>query len=326
MRYDNEPSGDMKNISIDIIIPTFKPGTEFAKLLRSLALQVLPPDHLIVVNTEEAYWDKSFEKICDNMRVRHIKQSEFDHGTARHMAAASSDADILVFMTQDAQPADNELISKLIRPIVNKEAEISYARQLPKPDAGLIERFTRSFNYPAKSRVKSIKDTDELGIKTFFCSNVCAAYDKRIYDELGGFKRPVILNEDMLLAADAVLSGYRVSYTADAEVFHSHEYSWKMQFRRNFDIGTSQKQYENLFKDYPSVGEGKRMVKENAAYICKKHKYHLLFKLVWMSGWKLLGYSFGKRYEKLPAKLVKKWSLSPQYWDKISLSRENKDV
>ena len=130
----------------------------------------------------------------------------------------------------------------------------------------------------------------------------------------------------MLIASNAILAGYRVSYTAEARVYHSHEYSAKMQFRRNFDIGTSQKQHEKLFNDYPSVGEGKKMVKENAAFLCKKHKLHLLFKLVWMSGWKFLGYSFGKRYDKLPMKWIRKWSLCPQYWDSITKEQGDKNV
>ncbi len=51
-----------KNISVDIIIPTYQPDTELKELLRSLALQVLPPDNIFIVNTEEKYWDKSLEK------------------------------------------------------------------------------------------------------------------------------------------------------------------------------------------------------------------------------------------------------------------------
>lgn len=162
------PSGKNKNISVDIIIPTYKPGAEFAKLLRSLALQVLPANRIIIVNTEEEYWDKSFESICPNTTVIHIKKSEFDHGASRHMAASKSQADIMVFMTQDAVPADDEFIGNLVAPIASKSAELSYARQLPKADAGLIEQFTRGFNYPKDSRIKSIRDIDELGIKTFF--------------------------------------------------------------------------------------------------------------------------------------------------------------
>ena len=45
------------------------------------------------------------------------------------------------------------------------------------------------FNYPEQSSVKSLADIDKYGIKTYFCSNVCAAYDKGIYQKTGGFYR-----------------------------------------------------------------------------------------------------------------------------------------
>ena len=55
-----------------------------------------------------------------------------------------------------------------------------------------------------------------LGIKTFFCSNVCAAYRREIYEELGGFVKHTIFNEDMIYAAKAVEAGYAIAYAADA--------------------------------------------------------------------------------------------------------------
>ena len=52
---------------------------------------------------------------------------------------------------------------------------------------------TKEFN-----KEKSFKDLPILGVKTFFCSNVCAAYKKNIYDDLGGFIKRTIFNEDMI--------------------------------------------------------------------------------------------------------------------------------
>ena len=48
-----------------------------------------------------------------------------------------------------------------------------------------------------------------MGIKTYFCSNVCAAYKKEVFRKLGGFERQVNFNEDMLFAAKAVQAGWK---------------------------------------------------------------------------------------------------------------------
>ena len=72
-------------------------------------------------------------------------------------------------MTQDAMPKDDRLIEKLVEPLQG-EVAVAYARQLPREDSTPVESYTREFNYPAKSRIKSAADLDSLGIKTFFCS------------------------------------------------------------------------------------------------------------------------------------------------------------
>ena len=87
------------------------------------------------------------------------------------MGASISQADIVLYMTQDAIPADNQLIERFVEIFKsNPEIGIAYGRQLPREDCNIIERYTRRFNYPEKSRIKSKVDLSQLGIKTFFCS------------------------------------------------------------------------------------------------------------------------------------------------------------
>lgn len=93
----------------------------------------------------------------------------------------------MLFMTQDAVPIDAYLIENLVRAMEEEEAATAYGRQLPDDTVGVIEHYTREFNYPAKSYVKSQKDLETMGIKTYFCSNVCAMYRKDVYEKMGGF-------------------------------------------------------------------------------------------------------------------------------------------
>jgi rhamnosyltransferase len=117
------------------------------------------------------------------------------------------------------------------------EIAASYGRQIPKEDANPIERFGRSFNYPSKGLVKSIENSPPLGVKTFFFSNCFPAIKKEAFKEVSGFPEKTIMNEDMCLVAKFLQKGYRIAYQADAAVYHSHNYSLAMQFKRHFDIG-----------------------------------------------------------------------------------------
>lgn len=281
--------------TIELIIPTYKPGPEFKKTLRRLALQTVKPDRFTVVNTGEEFWDASFSEEYPGLCVTHIQKDEFNHGTTRYEAAAESDADILIFMTQDAVPADKQLIEQLIGPVMSGEAAVSFARQLADETADPIERITRRYNYPPESRLKSADDLKTMGIKTFFCSNVCAAYDRRVYVELGGFPHPVEFNEDMIFAAKVIEAGYRISYTAQARVLHSHNYSAKEQYDRNFLVGRTQALYPEVFDKYPSEKEGIGLVKNTAAELIRQKKLPWVFRLVGISASKYLGYRAGKK-------------------------------
>ena len=44
----------------------------------------------------------------------------------------------------------------------------------------------------------------------------------------------------MIYAAAAIQAGYRIAYAAQARVVHSHNYTFRQQFCRNFDLGVSQ--------------------------------------------------------------------------------------
>ena len=301
--------------TVDVIIPVYRPGRELEELLRRLECQNYPVRKIIVMNTEKKFWNDSWEEGRQNMEVHHLSRREFDHGGTRKKAAAMSDADVLLFMTQDALPENKKLVAELIRSLEEEKVAAAYARQLPKQDCRYLEKYTRSFNYPEISCVKWESDIEKIGIKAFFCSNVCAAYDRKIYEQLGGFVDRAIFNEDMIFASVLLRNGYGVAYAADARVIHSHNYSGVQQFHRNFDLGVSQAEHPEVFADVPSEGEGIRLVKKSLKYLCRTGRVWLIPQLVWQSGYKYAGYFLGKRFRKLPMGLVRKCSMNAAYWE-----------
>ena len=306
---------------VDVIIPTSKPGEEFIRLLDALQKQTVKVGKIIVMNTEEKYFERlkygkmGFQEY-PNLEIHHLSKREFDHGNTRNKGIRKSKAPYFVCMTQDAVPADEYVIEKLLEPLLQDKAAVSYARQLPREDCGVAERFTRGFNYPEQSRLKGQEDITQLGIKTFFCSNVCAAYKRSVFEEQGGFTRHTIFNEDMIFAAGVVKSGWKVAYVADAKVVHSHNYTWQQNFHRNFDLGVSQADHPEVFEGIKSESEGIRLVKQTAAHLRKTGNSRLIVPMLWGSGWKYLGYRLGRNYKKLPGWLIIKCSMNRNYWQK----------
>ena len=314
---------------VDIIIPTYKPDETFCLLLQKLREQTFVIHRLILMNTEKQHWEKAKQRYPIEKRmaelpfdytVCHISKKEFDHGGTRNLGAARSDADVLLFMTQDAVPADEHMVECLVKPFEAQNARsvaVAYARQLPNEDCAPIERYTRQFNYPAEGQRKSSEDIRRLGIKAFFCSDVCAAYSRETFEELGGFESPAIFNEDMFFAAKALNAGYIVEYAADARVVHSHNYSVRQQFCRNFDLAVSQTMHPEIFEQVSSEAEGIRLVTSTMRYLCGIGKPWLIGTLFLQCAGKYAGYFLGKRYHRLSRKQILRCTMNPGYWEKI---------
>ena len=306
-------------MTIDVIIPVYKPDKTLLTLLDLLGEQSKPIQKIILMNTEKSLMEafipeQELLKRYDNVSVFHVSKAEFDHGKTRHEGIQKSDADIVLCMTQDAIPADKYLVENLIKALQEDEVIAAYARQLPREDCSPMESYMRSFNYPDKSFVKSLKDLERLKIKTYFCSNVCCAYKRELYEKMGGFIRRTIFNEDMIFAGNAIKAGYKVAYVAEAKVVHSHNYSCIEQLHRNFDLGVSQADHPEIFADAPSEGEGVKSVMQTAKYLTSQGKWYLVPYLVMQSGFKYLGYLLGKNYKILPRKVVLGLSMNKEYW------------
>lgn len=265
--------GGFSMSSVSLVIPTLDAQAEIGDLLNQLMLQTCCPDEIIVVDSSSSDHTVEIASGFAGVRVIEIDRSVFNHGLTRDMAVKESFGDIVCFMTQDAIPANNRYIENLIAPILSDECvAISSGRQLPKADARKFERLVRAFNYGPESNVRSKADLPKLGIKTYFATDVCSAYRRRIYNELGGFGR-TDMSEDMLMAAKAVNAGYSVAYAADACVYHSHNLSPAEQYRRNYAIGYFLESNKEIVACTSEVGEGGRLVKQVGKRLLLDHSF-----------------------------------------------------
>ncbi|MCM1026317.1 MAG: glycosyltransferase [Roseburia sp.] len=302
----------------DVIIPLYKPGKELFELLDRLRKQTVRVRKIILMNTEERYFREltegtGFAERYPEAEVHHLPKSEFDHGGTRRRAVEYSESDTFILMTQDAMPIDTHLIERLTERLTGSVA-VAYGRQLPAPGSRETEKISRAFNYPEQSRVKGKADLEAMGIKAFFCSNVCAAYRRDIYDESGGFVRHTIFNEDMIYAAGVLQAGYEIAYAADARVIHSHNYTNRQQFRRNFDLGVSQAMHPEVFGGIASESEGKKLVGATWEALKKKGKRRCFPGFLVQCCCKYAGYLLGKHYDRLPETWVLACTDNEEFW------------
>ena len=306
--------------TVDVIIPTYKPDISLFRLIDDLQTQSIRPEHIIIMNTEQKYWDDLISDSSENplekynnIIVKHVSKSEFDHGETRNKGVSLSKAEYFLMMTQDAFPRDKVLISSLLKAF-DKDVAAAYARQYPKTDCNLAERYSRKFNYPNEPMRKTQADVQKLGIKTYFCSNVCAMYRRDVYNEIGGFIHKTIFNEDMVYAGTACQKGYAICYVPEAGVIHSHNYSVSQQFHRNFDLGVSQTDHPEIFGGISSESEGKKMVRQTIEHFKHIGKAYLIPHYIIMCGSRFIGYKLGRNYKKLPKSMVIACAMNKDYF------------
>jgi rhamnosyltransferase len=242
-----------------------------------------------------------------------IPRAEFNHGETREKARKALGTDIVIMITPDAYVVNADALEKLIEPIVNGDAAVSYGRQIAHDGAGFFERFHRDFNYPSESHVRGLEDLSVYGPYTFFCSNSFAAYSNSAMDEIGGFDH-VLLGEDTVAVSKLLRRGHKIAYVADAVVQHSHAYTLEQEFRRTFDTGLARKGYQHYFEGAPSdtkrgLQYTKKMFSELSRQSPSLIPYGLTQTIV-----RYVAYKVGQASVHAPIWLKKKLSSQDFYW------------
>lgn len=243
-----------------------------------------------------------------------IPRAPFNHGLVRELARKKLATDIVVMLTPDAYARNKDVLGILVKPLLTGVAACAYARQLPRPGASFWEAFPRYYNYPSASQLRSIDDTAHFGTYTFFFSNSFGAYLNTALDEIGGFS-PVLTGEDTLACAQLLHKGYKVAYVAEAEVYHSHNYSLKQEFKRYFDTGLARTEYGDVFKCCGKDSKrGREFVYALIQQLKEERKFYLIPYALIHSFTKWIGYSLGKNSRLYPKWLKKRLSAQKFYW------------
>ncbi|KIM13285.1 MAG: glycosyl transferase [Sulfurovum sp. FS08-3] len=300
----------MKKVSL--IIPTLNAQDSIGKLLEHLTSQEV--DILIIDSSSD---DGTMDIIKSyNVDYLVIPKEKFDHGGTRTLGAKQChEADFLIYLTQDALPYDNQSIHNILKPFEDAKVGAVYGRQIANLDETIFGEHLRLFNYKPMSYVRSYEDREQYGIKTAFLSNSFSAYRVTALQEIGYFKKRLILGEDMYAGAKMLQNGYKIAYNCDAKVYHSHGYSITQEFKRYFDIGVFHRNEKWILDDFGKAeGEGIAFVKSELNYLAKKRKIYLIPIAIIRTGAKYLAYKLGYYHNHLPKYWIQKMSMHRRWW------------
>ena len=307
--------GDWNKVKISLVVPTLNAGKYIEPLLKRLKEQNVPIDEIIVVDSASNDDTVDKAKAFEGVKVISIDRKDFNHGGTRDLAIQHTTGDFILCITQDALPCDSHYVERLIAPFAEDDRiAMASGRQVPRLDANPIEKLTREFNYPETCFVRSKDDIPRLGVKTFFASDCCSAYRRSAYEAIGGFDKHILINEDMKIAAQFIYGGYKIAYVGTAGVWHSHDYSLKQQYTRNFDVAAFMTMHPNLFGKISATSEGVKMVKWVEKKLLSRGRLFSAAYYIVESGVKFLANRKGRKYKDMPLAQLKKCSMHKNYW------------
>lgn len=302
----------MKQPSVDVILPVYRPDPSFRNLLLRLSEQRLRADHILVLNVDEKFWDPSLVRDLPEIEVFQVEKRRYDRGYLRDMGAGFSHADLLVFLDQRAMPEDGRLLSSLSRPFRDSSVKAVFGAWEPEPGTDLLAAVIEECRFPEERRRFTAEDLPRIGSSFCFLSNVCAAYDRAFLQEAGGFTSPCICGEDELFAGRALRMGMEIVYTPSACVRYSPPET--SQLRREFDRGVAQALHPEVYgnpdlreeeKRYASLVEEALREAGAAGRIPEFRKLHREA---------LLGRKLGRRFRSLPPAAVKRLTRNRLFW------------
>lgn len=305
-------------MNIVIVIPVFRPDGRLKMCIERLLRQSVMPDRILLNVLYENPVDREIPEVYmdERIEVRYTPKGEYDRAGSRDTILRELDSDIVIFMVQTAIPQNRYLVEKLTEPFKEKRTAVVYGRHMTDDECSPIECCVRQFNYPPKGMTKSLEDAGKLGIRTFFNSNVCAAYRRRAYLETEGFGKRMIAGEDMLAARRLLEKGWQAVYAPEAEVIYYRNDDLHGLWKRNFDIGVAHAEHPEMIENTKPGKEGVRLVRVTSALLRQNHMEEYLGEVLTRSIVRYLAYQLGRNYERLPEGVVRKCSANKEYWEK----------
>lgn len=318
---------------VDVIIPVCHWGKRLFKLLEGLAEQTVIPAKVVLLNVETGWKEDSCEELQNQiykyfgkhklfghklplqLEIIPVKEKTFDEGATRNTGIKHTDSPFLLFMKQDAVPADSKMIEELLWSLEGG-ADVSWARHVTGASAGVLKTYVNLYDYPSKSYVHTEADRKEYGIRVFRISNACALYRRDVLEAQGGFADKIISGEGNLFGANLLKNGGKIAYCAEAKVYYSESNNWMYQLRRKFDEGVAHADNAKIFKAGSAEKDGFKYGTTVLSYLINQKYYMEIADFIGENLFKGAGYFLGRNYKWLKKEWILNLTNNHAYWSK----------
>jgi rhamnosyltransferase len=173
-----------------------------------------------------------------HLTLERIAVRAFGHGKTRNLGCRMAAGEYVVFLSQDATPIGTDWLATMLKPFADPAVAGAFCRQIPRDTAGLPERFILHKTYPPRSSVRTRSSVARRDAGYILFSNAASAVRRTVL-LAHPFDERLMMCEDAEWAFRMLSLGASIAYVAEAGVSHSHDYTLRSVFSRNFDYAIS---------------------------------------------------------------------------------------
>lgn len=204
-----------------LVIRAYNEEKHIGKLLQGIASQSIKAVQVILVDSGSTDKTVAIAQAA-GAKIVHIKPGQFTFGRSLNLGIRHADADIVVIASAHVYPVYPDWLEKLIVPFKDEKVALVYGKQSGCETSKFSELQVFRHWFP---------DTSDYDQGTPFCNNANAAIRKDLW-ESHPYDENLTGLEDLAWAKGVKEQGYKIAYSAEAEIVHVHQETWKGIYNR----------------------------------------------------------------------------------------------
>lgn len=212
----------MTNYKISVVIRVYNEQKHIRKVLESLKKQTYRNFETIILDSESTDDTLKIASKYD-VKIEHIRKSDFNYSYASNKCVELSTGDIVCFLSGHSVPVKETYLEEINKVFQNPKIGGCYGDVIALPDGSLTEKVFNRLGY-IKNKIKKNKNgmklEKEIHPGIFSCSNASARRELLVrhpfVEELGRG------GEDIEVAYRIIKDGFYIASIPDLLVMHSH--------------------------------------------------------------------------------------------------------
>lgn len=204
-----------------IVIRCYNEEQHIEKLLSSIMQQTVQDVEIIIVDSGSTDATLSIASRYP-VKIISIKPEEFSFGYALNRGCMAANSETIVMASAHVYPVYQDWLEKMLILLANPEIALVYGKQRGNERTKYSEHQIFAKWFPKQSNW-------DQGFP--FCNNANAAIRRSVWEKLP-YNETLTGLEDIHWARRALDLGYKIAYSAEAEIVHVHEESPERIYNR----------------------------------------------------------------------------------------------